>query len=41
MMQGVTPGMNSDLNFDKENVDENGGGYADAELIDAKDRLEE
>jgi hypothetical protein len=33
--------MNSDLNFDKENVDENGGGYTDSELLEAKDRLEE
>ena len=33
--------LNSDINFDKENVDDNGGGYTDSELLEAKERLEE
>jgi len=39
MMQN---GSNADLMFDKENVDDNNGlGYSDQELMEAKERLEE
>lgn len=39
MSNGVS---NADLNFDKENVDDNNGmGYSDQELMEAKERLEE
>lgn len=34
-------GSNADINFDKENVDDNGLGYSDQELMEAKERLEE
>jgi hypothetical protein len=43
MSNGAGGAANSDINFDKENLDDNNGGFGftDQELMEAKERLEE